>query len=41
MRLSRQAKNLINAAQWHLDEVQDERLADQLREWIAVKPGLV
>jgi hypothetical protein len=41
MRLSRQAKNLINAAQWHLDEVQDERLADQLRQWIAVKPGLV
>ncbi|NYF60072.1 hypothetical protein [Micromonospora purpureochromogenes] len=41
MRLSRQAKNLINAAQWHLDEVQDERLADQLRDWIAVKPRLV
>ncbi|WFE47692.1 hypothetical protein [Verrucosispora sp. WMMD1129] len=41
MRLSRLARNLVNAAQWHLDEVQDERLADQLREWIAVKPSLV
>ena len=41
MRLSRQAKNLVNAAQWHLDEVQDERLANQLRAWIAIKPRLV
>ncbi|MEV2238435.1 hypothetical protein [Micromonospora sp. NPDC049891] len=41
IRLSRLAKNLINAAQWHLDEVQDERLADQLSKWIAVKPSLV
>jgi hypothetical protein len=41
MRLSRQAKVLTNAAQWHLDDVQDERLADELREWVAVKPRLV
>ncbi|WP_216592699.1 hypothetical protein [Verrucosispora sioxanthis] len=41
IRLSRHAKNLVNAAQWHLDDVQDERLADQLSEWIAVKPSLV
>lgn len=41
MRLSRQAKNLINAAQWHLDEIHDEQLAGQLRDWIAAKPRLV
>jgi hypothetical protein len=41
MRQSRQAKNLISAAQWHLDEVQDARLASRLREWIGVKPQLV
>jgi hypothetical protein len=41
MRQSRQAKNLVNAAQWHRDHIHDEHLADQLRRWIAVKPRLV
>jgi hypothetical protein len=41
MRQSRQVKILVNAAQWHLDAVQDARLASQLREWIGVKPQLV
>jgi hypothetical protein len=41
MRQSRQAKNLVNAAQWHRDHVRDEHLADQLRRWIAVKLRLV
>jgi hypothetical protein len=41
MRQSRQAKNLVGAAQWHLDDVQNARLASQLREWIDVKPRLV
>ncbi|MER7333632.1 MULTISPECIES: hypothetical protein [unclassified Micromonospora] len=41
MRHSRQAKNLISAAQWHLDEVHDTHLAAQLREWIDIKPRLV
>jgi hypothetical protein len=41
MRQSRQAQILVSAAQWHLDEVQDARLASQLREWIGVKPFLV
>lgn len=38
---SRQAKILVSAAQWHLDEVHDARIASQLREWIRVKPQLV
>jgi hypothetical protein len=41
MRHSRQAKNLVSAAQWHLDEVQDARLAAQLHEWIDIKRRLV
>lgn len=41
MRYLRQAKNLVSAAQQHLDGVQDERLAAQLREWIDIKPRLV
>ena len=41
MRQSRQAKILVSAAQWHVDEVEDARLASQLREWIGVKPQLV
>jgi hypothetical protein len=41
MRQSRQAKKLISAAQWHLDQVQDARLASELSEWIGVKPQLV
>ncbi|MEU4645040.1 hypothetical protein ACIBTZ_32685 [Micromonospora sp. NPDC049460] len=32
MRHSRQSKNLVSAAQWHLDHVQDEHLAAHLRE---------
>lgn len=41
MRRSRQARILVNAAQWHLGAVRDRRLAGQLREWIALKPRLV
>ncbi|MBM0224250.1 MULTISPECIES: hypothetical protein [Micromonospora] len=41
MRHSRQARNLVSAAQGHLDEVLDTHLADQLREWIDIKPRLV
>ncbi|MFI7426628.1 hypothetical protein ACIBPB_06535 [Micromonospora sp. NPDC049836] len=41
MRHSRQARNLVNAAQWHLDEVHDPHLAAELREWIEIKPRLV
>ncbi|MEV6266519.1 hypothetical protein AB0L64_05095 [Kribbella sp. NPDC051936] len=41
MRQSRQAKKLVSAAQWHLDEVQDAALASLLREWIGVKSQLV
>jgi hypothetical protein len=41
IRHSRQAKNLVSAAQWHLDGVQDARLAAQLCEWIDIKPRLV
>jgi hypothetical protein len=39
-RHSRQAKNLVSAAQRHLDQVQDEHLAAQLRARIAIKPHL-
>lgn len=38
---SRQAKNLVSADQWHLDALQDARLAARLREWIDIKPRLV
>jgi hypothetical protein len=41
LRQSRQAKNLINAAAWHLDAVQDVDLATQLRQWLNIKPRLV
>jgi hypothetical protein len=41
MRLSGQAKSLVNAAEFHLDDVRDERLAARLREWIVLKPRLV
>lgn len=41
MRHSRQAKNLVSAAQSHLDGVQDARLAAQLREWIDIRSRLV
>jgi hypothetical protein len=41
IKASRQAKNLVSAAQWHLDLVADEQLAGQLRDWIRVKPRLV
>jgi hypothetical protein len=41
IRASRQAKNLVSAAQWHLDLVADEQLAGQLRDWIRVMPRLV
>lgn len=38
---SRQARNLVSAAQWHLDEIEDQHVAAQLREWIDIKPRLV
>ncbi|WP_214109242.1 hypothetical protein [Acrocarpospora catenulata] len=41
MRQSSKAKQLVRAAQLHLDGVQDERLAGELRKWIDVKPRLV
>ncbi|MET9269994.1 hypothetical protein [Kribbella sp. NPDC003557] len=41
MRQSRQARTLVSAAQWHLDDVQDPHLAARLREWIDIKPHLV
>jgi hypothetical protein len=41
MRNSRQAKNLVSAAEWHLDHVHDEQLAEPLRQWLTVKPRLV
>ncbi|MFC5183590.1 hypothetical protein [Actinomadura harenae] len=41
MRASRQAKNLIGAAAQHLPDVRDHDLAERLRAWIEVKPGLV
>jgi hypothetical protein len=41
MRASRHARNLVSAAQWHLDGVRDGALADELREWLGVKARLV
>jgi hypothetical protein len=41
IRASRQAKNLVSAARWHLDLVADEQLAGHLRDWIRAKPRLV
>ncbi|GIF49821.1 hypothetical protein DFJ67_0146 [Asanoa ferruginea] len=41
MRLSRRAKNLVSAAQRHLDHVVDTDLATRLRAWIDIKPKLV
>ncbi len=37
----RQAKNLVSAAQRHLDDILDTHLAAQLRKWINIKPRLV
>jgi len=38
---SRHAKNMVSAAQPHLDLVAGEQLAGQLLDWITVKPRLV
>jgi hypothetical protein len=38
---SRRAKNLLNAAERHLADLDDPDLANRLREWIAIKPRLV
>jgi hypothetical protein len=38
---SRRAKNLINAAGPHLNELEDPDLAHRLRAWLAIKPLLV
>lgn len=41
LRASRQAKNLINAAAWYLETVEDHALAERLRSWLAIKHQLV
>lgn len=41
LRASRQAKNLINAAAWYLEAVEDAALAERLRGWLAIKYQLV
>jgi hypothetical protein len=41
MRVSRQAKNVINAAVAYLDALQDPALIERLREWLAVRYQLV
>jgi hypothetical protein len=41
LRASRQAKNLINAAAWYLEVVEDLALAERLRGWLAMKHQLV
>jgi hypothetical protein len=38
---SRRAKNLVNAAEGHLADLDDPALARQLRTWLAIKPRLV
>jgi hypothetical protein len=38
---SRRAKNLVNAAERHLADLDDPGLAYQLRAWLAIKPRLV
>jgi hypothetical protein len=41
LRASRKAKNLINAAAWYLEAVEDAALAKRLRGWLAIKHQLV
>jgi hypothetical protein len=41
MRHSRRAKILVAAAEGHLDQIEDEGTAAELRAWIEVKPRLV
>ncbi|MFD1370527.1 hypothetical protein [Actinoplanes sichuanensis] len=41
MRDSRHARGLLNAAEPHLPDLDDQDLADRLRAWLAVKPRLV
>jgi hypothetical protein len=41
IRHSRQARNLISAAEQHLNHVDDADLAAQLRRWLTVKSRLV
>ena len=38
---SRRAKNLVNAAERHLADLDDPDLAHRLRAWLAIKPRLV
>jgi hypothetical protein len=38
---SRHAKNLLNAAERHLADLDDPDLANRLRAWLAIKPRLV
>jgi hypothetical protein len=38
---SRRAKNLLNAAERHLADLDDPDLALRLRAWLAIKPRLV
>lgn len=37
---SRRAKNLINAAERHLNDIEDPDFGRRLREWLAIKPRL-
>lgn len=41
MLTSRQARQLVSAAEQHLDHVRDHELAERFRRWLAVKPRLV
>lgn len=41
MLASRQARNLVTAAEHHLDGIKDPDLARCLREWLTAKPHLV
>ncbi|GIF26642.1 hypothetical protein BJ973_001088 [Actinoplanes tereljensis] len=38
---SRRAKNLLNAAERHLADIEDRDLAASLRDWLAIKPNLI
>jgi hypothetical protein len=38
---SRQARHLVNAAQWHLDALTDAELAGQILDWMVIRHLLV
>jgi hypothetical protein len=41
MQPSRQTRNLLSAAQWHLEALSDEELASRLQEWMTIRHLLV